>query len=223
MRMLTRSVSVLTVLGLLGTAALPAQEQGGSSFRWYVGPQIGLLSFETPAQTRGFVFTGGGHVMITAKRTGLLISVDEAFTTKQLSAYSDASAPGGVRTVTFNDLRRYQAVLLGFPFRGHAQPFLGVGFGMLMTVHEYPSTAGLTTNAEIETANSTANSLGSYGFGTILAGVQVSVSRITVFGHAQISTAPDTGKLLSGISHGIVGGIRIDLGSAREGVSGGGY
>jgi hypothetical protein len=66
-----------------------------------------------------------------------------------------------------------------------------------------------------------ANSLGSYGFGTGLLGLQAKAGGVALFGQAQVMTGPGPGKLLTGASFAFAGGIRISLGSAREDVTSG--
>lgn len=219
MRMLGRTVSVLGLACLVQVPAALAQTTGFETFKWYFGAQAGVTTFETQTQTRGGIFTAGGHMLITAKRTGLLLTVEEGFKRNQTSAYADATAAGGVRQVTFNDLRRYSATLLAFPFRTIAQPYLGIGVGWMQTVKEYPSG---TTPATAGAAQSLAERAGSYGFATFVGGVQTRVDRFVLFGQAELMTSPSAGKLLVGSALAFTGGLRISLGSSREGVSGAG-
>ena len=115
-------------------------KRSGDAFSWYIGPQGGTIIFETPNQTQGAIPSVGGHFLIMARRTGLLLSFDEGIAQDQKTSFADPSAPGGVRSVTFNDLRKYSAILVAYPLRGHLQPFLGVGLGILQTGNEYPRT-----------------------------------------------------------------------------------
>jgi hypothetical protein len=223
MQSLSRTAALVGA-GLVAQAAgVQAQGLGEDSFKWYFGGQAGVTIFETPTQTRGAVFTAGGHFLITAKRTGLIVAVEEGVKTNQTSSYLDASAPGGVRQVTFNDIRKYSFTLVAFPFKTHVQPYLGVGFGILQTANEYPQ-GPFATQAEADNAKETANSLGSYGFGSFTAGVQARAgTTFVIFGQYQITTSPPRGKLFTGPSHQLMGGLRIGLGSSREEVTGGGY
>lgn len=220
MSKLTRAVSVVILATVCGTRMLSAQS-GTDNFRWYIGPQAGVIIFETRNQTRGAAFLAGGHMLITARRTALMVSVEEGVIRNQLSSYTDPTAPGSIRNVGFNDLRKYSATVLFFPIKSAAQPYFGLGFGILHTVTEYPKNT--VTQAELDTALITSNSLGSSGFGTAVAGIQFRSNRLAIFGQYQITTSPRSGKLLTGPTHSLVGGIRLGLGPAREGVSGGGY
>ncbi len=221
----TRILSLLTLAALLSAPRVAAQGKaaGTGAFKWYIGPQAGGLFFETQNQTRGTAFVVGGHVLITARRTGLLLSFEEGITTNQVSSVADPTGPAGRRTVIFNDLRKYSAVVLAFPIRHNPQPFIGIGFGILQTAKEYPDQTGLLTPADVTAAASAARKAGSYGFGTGALGIQWQSSRLGLYAQAQMTTAPNDTKLLVGPTIGFTGGLRISLGGAREGITGGSY
>jgi hypothetical protein len=116
---------------------------------------------------------------------------------------------------------------MAFPIRSAAQPYLGVGYGIMHVVGPQVGPAAFQEDA---------NELGSTGFGTFLAGIQFQVGRLMAFGQYQITTSPSVdsvedgdgnvlafGRLLEGPTHTFSGGLRIGLGSAREGVKTGGY
>ncbi|HXI20784.1 MAG TPA: hypothetical protein VNH46_06845 [Gemmatimonadales bacterium] len=222
MRMLGRTATVLGLAFLAQTPSLRAQSIiGFDSFKWYIGGQAGLTIFETPAQTRGAIFTAGGNLLITARRTGLQIAIEEGIKKNQFSAYSDPSSPTGTRQVIFNDIRKYSFTLLAFPIKAAAQPYVGVGFGILETAKEYPQ-GTFVSKAEQEAADSTANARGSYGFGTLVGGIQFRVDRFALFGQYQITSSPPARKLFTGPTHSLMAGLRVSLGKAREDGPGGG-
>ena len=223
MRTLSRSIPVAALALALGAVSAAAQESGQRDFQWYIGPQAGVMLFDTPAQDREAMPSFGGQTLIVARRTGLLLSVEEGVGNDEVSAYNDLS---GTQTVTFNDIRKYSAVLTAFPIRAAAQPYLGVGWGIMHTVS--PRTTGAF--------QSDAEDLGSSGFGTFLAGVTFQVGRLMAFGQYQITTSPGegfvtdgtgavvaSGRLLQGPTHTFSGGLRFGLGSAKESVKTGGY
>ncbi len=225
MRMVKSGISVAALALTLGTAGLSAQAPGNGDFQWYIGPQAGVTFFRTPTQDRSGIPSFGGQTLITARRTGLLLSVEEAVGSDETSSYFDAN---GEQAVTFNDIRKYSAVLMAFPIRAAAQPYLGVGYGIMHVVGPQP--------ASVAAFQEDANELGSTGFGTFLAGIQFQVGRLMAFGQYQITTSPsnDTveddagnvlafGRLLEGPTHTFSGGLRIGLGSAHEGAKAGGY
>lgn len=217
--------TLLVLVGLaLGSVASEAQSYHDDNFRWYVGGQGGVFVFRTPNQSRGGIPMFGGHTLIKARRTGLLLSVEEGVGDDEVTSYTDGS---GTQSVVFNDVRRYQGVLMAFPVRSAVQPFLGVGLGIQQVVSPRPVSSG---DAGI------AAELGSSGFGTLLGGVQFAVGRFMAFGHYQISTAPRervladntgaafaAGRLINGATHILAGGLRISLGGSRESIQGGGY
>lgn len=220
MRLSTRAFTAALFALAAGTATLEAQRE--DSFRWFLGAQTGVLFFETPAQTRAGIPTAGAQALIIAKRSGLLLSIEEGFGSSEVSSYADASAPGGFREVQFNRIRKYSGVITAFPFSGSAQPYFGVGFGILHTVH--PDVQGVFSSSSAAAfAQDEARTRGSTGFGTLVAGVQFKLGKLGGFGQYQVTTSPAEGKLFTSATHTLVGGVRLSLGSSREGVRGGGY
>jgi len=206
---------------ILATASAEAQ-RNDDAFKWYIGAQGGVLGFETPSQTRGFVPTAGGHLLVMAKRTGLILSVDEAFGSNETTGYTDVTTPGGVRDVSFNHIRKYSAVLTGFPLKGSTQPYFGMGFGLLQVIDPQPG-GFFTSPVQANLAKRLASDKSTDGFVSFLAGVQFRLDRVVAFGQYQITSAPGAGQLMRGASHGLVGGLRFSLGGAKEGIHGGGY
>ena len=224
MRMVIRSIPAAALALCLGTAHLSAQQPGNGNFQWYVGGQGGAMFFKTPTQSRSAIPTFGGHALIVAKRTGLMLSYEEGVGDNETSSFTDA---GGVQSVTFNDIRKYSASLMAFPIRSAAQPYLGIGYGIIHVVN--PTSAS--------GSDFSANELGSSGFGSFVGGLQFQLGRFMAFGQYQITTSPSThavtdgagnvvavGRLLDGPTHTFTGGLRIGLGSARDaGTTAGGY
>lgn len=215
MRMLARTATVLGLLGLAQAPSLVAQSTGFDKFAWYLGAQGGMTIFETQTQTSGAFPAFGGHTLITAKRTGLLISVDEVVATEETSSYSDPAVVGGRRTVIFNDLRKFSFTLLAFPFKGNIQPYVGVGFGILQTVNEYPS-GPFNSPAEADQAKETADDLGTHTFPNFTAGAQFRVGKLLLFGQYELAGSAPSDHLIVGATHTFNAGLRIKIGSARE-------
>ena len=236
MRMLTRSIPVAGLVLCLGAAPLLAQESGSSNFRWYVGGHGGVTFFSTPTQGSSEMPVAGGHMLIVAKRTGLLLSFEHGFGSDETSSYDfvvvDSAlggqvVSGGTVNTTFSGLRKVSAVLMAFPIKNdYLNPYLGLGVGILQTTGNAPDSP--TTSA-----------LGSSGFGTLIGGLQFRISRFTAFGQYQITTKPtvdevstslgggqalhEFGRLTEDGTHTLTAGLRFDLGSARESVKTGGY
>lgn len=219
------NVGTLTLLAALlgGTGALGAQQLREDSYRWYMGPQGGMLFFQTQTQDYSSAPSAGLFALIMGKRGGVMLSFEEAFGNEESTAFGDATAPGGIRDVTFDHLRKYTAALMAFPLRARLEPYLGLGFGILHTTAN--EVGGVFTDPDdAADALAEAKERGSTGFGSLLGGLQYRASRsLVVFGQYQITTAPSDGSLLVGPSHGIVLGLRFGLGKAKEDIKGGGY
>lgn len=219
------SSGILTTLVLLAVASsATAQQLREDSYRWFVGAHGGVLVFETQTQSRTGMPLAGAHALIMAKRAALQISIEEGISTDETSAYGDATDPDGVRPVAFDRLRKYSAILMAFPLRtAGLEPYFGVGFGVLHTVNTVVDDV-FTSPDDAALQLQEARERGSTGFGSAVVGVQGQVSPLfRLFAHWQVTTAPNPASLLVGPSHSIVGGLRISLGSAKEGIRGGGY
>lgn len=231
MRKVTRSIPVVLAL-CLGAANLSAQEPGNGTFQWYVGGHGGVINYGTAAG-RDNAPLGGAHLLITARRTGLLLSVEQGFDAKGDGTYEVAAFDSlgnllsqQIVATSFKYIRKYSAVLMAFPIKGPATPFFGIGVGVLHT-------GGHSADSDFT------KSMGSSAFGTLVGGLNFRVSHFSAFGQYQVTTGPGvrnntvlfsdksrivaSGALLSGPTHTFTAGLRFNLGNARERASGGGY
>lgn len=235
MRVVTLSIPVAVLALCLGAAQLPAQQPGNGSFRWYVGGSGGILNFRTATQGYSTVPMGGAHLLITARRTGLLLSVEQAFGSDELSSYTfqEIDSTGTVVSsaavpVSFDFLRKYSATLVAFPIKGPITPYFGIGVGILHT------------GGHADSGDGFARAIGSSGFGSLIGGLNFRVGPLSAFGQYQITTGPSDqvfatviaesgttlvnfGHLIDGPTHTFSTGLRFSLGNARERATGGGY
>ena len=233
MRKVTLSIPVAVLALCLGAANLSAQQPGNGTFQWYVGGHGGILNFGTSAQGRSTVPMGGAHLLITARRTGLLLSVEQGFGSNEPGAYTvqvidslGALVSQDAVVASFNYIRKYSAMLMAFPIRGPATPFFGLGVGVIHTGGHNPD-------------DDFTKAMGSSGFGSLVGGLNFRVSRFSAFGQYQITTEPGVrrasttfsdgskivafGSLLTGPTHTFSAGLRFNLGNAKERSIGGGY
>jgi hypothetical protein len=231
MRMVTLSIPVALAL-CVGAAQLSAQQPGNGTFQWYVGGQGGVMNFGMAAERENLVL-GGAHLLVTARRTGLLLSVEQGFDadgagTYNVTTFDDEGTTLSNETLatSFSYIRKYSAMLMAFPIKGPATPYFGIGVGILHT-------GGHSADDEIVKA------MGSSGFGTLVGGLNFRVSHLSAFGQYQVTTGPGrrtysqtfsddsgvfaSGNLLTGPTHTFTAGLRFSLGNARERATGGGY
>ncbi len=81
------------------------------------------MIFQTRTQDTEVLPSFGAHLLIMASRVGLQVGIDEGFGSDERSGLA-----------LFNDLRRYQAVLIAFPFSAPLEPYVGIGGGFLQAV-----------------------------------------------------------------------------------------
>lgn len=233
MRMVTRIIPLAALVLGLGAHQLSAQQPGNGAFQWYFGGQGGIMNFESPVEGHKTQPMGGAHLLITARRTGLLLSVEQSFGPTVQSGYtlqvfdsSGAFVDQQVIPVTFKYLRKYSAMLVAFPIKGPITPFFGIGVGIQHSGGHTPD-------------DSFSKELGSSGFGSLIGGLNFRVSRFSAFGQYQITTGPGSqfsrvvfddgsrmeasGSIFTGPVHTLSAGLRFGLGNARERAVGGGY
>src|SRR5215210_9575117 len=139
MRKVTLSIPVAILALCLTAAQLTAQQPGSGNFQWYIGGQGGILNFET-IEGRHTIPSGGAHLLISARRTGLLLSVDEGLGSNEVGVYTlqTVNSTGSVVqeeavAAGYKDLRKYSAMLIAMPIKGPATPYFGIGVGILHT------------------------------------------------------------------------------------------
>ncbi|HRP07843.1 MAG TPA: hypothetical protein PLL69_05085 [Gemmatimonadales bacterium] len=206
-----RALGVFALVAILATLPRAASAQRGDSFSWKLGVQGGSMIFQTRTQDSELIPSGGAHFLIMARRGGLMVGIDEGFGSDERSGM-----------VLFNDLRRYQAVLMAYPVSLPLEPYFGAGGGILQVVS--PRIDPVVTDPfEREDLLALANQYSTHAFATFLAGLQGRWGRVSVFGQYQLHTSPGDNSMLHGVMHSVHGGIRVGLGSSREAVRGGGY
>lgn len=232
MNVLRRSVAAAVVaLAMAGAEASAQTVAHPKDFQWTIGGQGGIMLLEGGDGNNVELPVAGIQTVIRARRTALLLSVQQAFGDSEVGgSYSTVMYEGGVpvssstQPVTWDWARKYSAALVVFPIRGHIDPYLGVGVGILQV--------GSFQDDEI------ADELSSSGFGSLIGGLELSAGRFMVFGEYQLTTAQRTqvyelrddsgelmlqaaGRFTNGPTHTLTAGLRVSLGSAREQVGGG--
>ena len=203
----------LTLLSVVAPTRLVAQR--ADSYTWKLGLEAGGMMFQTRSQDTKTIPSAGASVLVMARQGGLLVGVDEGFGNNE-------STSGGV--IQFNDLRRYQAVLMAFPFHSALEPYFGAGGGILTVVSPRLNTAlGITDPTQRDALLAAANDAAASGFLTAMFGVQGHWGRGTAFAQYQLGSAPSSDKLLRGVMNSLQVGIRIGLGSTKEEFKAGGY
>ncbi len=203
----------LTLLSAMAPAHLVAQR--ADSYTWKLGLNAGAMMFQTRSQDTKTIAAVGAHALIMARKGGLLVGFDEGLGKNE-------STSGG--TIQFNDLRRYQAILMAFPFHGPLEPYFGAGGGILSVVGpRINPDLGITDPTQRASLLSAAKDASASGFLTALAGVQGRWGRVTAFAQYQLGSAPADDKLLKGNLHTLMAGIRIGLGSTKDDLKVGGY
>jgi len=214
MRVLTRALATLGLAALAGATALSAQSAGVGAYRFYVGASGGAMNFETAAQSRGTIPMFGGNALITAKRAALLLGVDIGLGSGETASMLDP-VDGSARSVTFDNINRYYFMLMAYPLKSHIQPFLGLGWG-IQTLSNI-QVQGSFLDPETQALNQQqASDFGSTAYMQFVAGVEIRVGIVNVFGSLSAATAPNDYDLINSSIYTGQAGLRISLGKSRD-------
>jgi opacity protein-like surface antigen len=205
---------------------IPPQQGRGwnKDYQWYWGAQGGAFISKTNTQPYVYDPIVGGHWLITARRTALYVSYEQAIFLADAQAViydpgsSSSSIGPGFRDVTFHDMRRIMFGVLAYPAQKVIEPFGGGGFALMQVLNPTVDCSGCNLSQTVE-ATDRAHTASSKAFFWIMGGLQINYSsKLNVFAHYLItSSAP--GFLIEGNTHTMQGGIRYSLGSSKEGIT----
>ena len=217
------------VQGSLGASYffIPPQQGRGfnTNFQWYWGAQGGFLLSKTNTQPYAYDPIVGGHWLITSRRTALYVAYEQALFLSDAQAVifdpasSNSSVGPGFRDVTFKDVRRLMFGVLAYPTQKIIEPFGGGGFALVQVLNPTVDCSQCQSLGEAVEASDRVHDQSSRAFFWLMGGLQINYSsRLNVFAH-YLLTSSAANFLLESNTHTIQGGIRLSLGSSKEGIT----
>jgi opacity protein-like surface antigen len=225
--------------GLASLALLPAlaQAQPGSNFNnsWFWGVNGGMLTYWTTNVAHAQAPSVGVEWLITKKHIGLYIGFDQAFFktsnvqftnvglqfTDSTLNQSTAGNRAFAQTASIHDSRHIDLAFLGFPGSGPIRPYVGVGIAVNFVqnatlVGAYPNSDGVPSdNPEFWYPNYYGNQYldqSAYWVSPlIMAGLQIQVSRISIFGQAKVYTTDGRHLFSDGAFFNVQAGVRYNV------------
>ena len=203
----------------------PQQGRGfGRQYQWYWGAQGGAFISKTNTQPYVYDPIVGGHWLITARRTALYVAYEQAIFLSEAHAVmfdpgsSNSSVGPGFRDVTFHDMRRLMFGVLAFPTQKIIEPFAGGGFALMQALNPIVDCTGCSLGEAIA-ASDRAHDHASKAFFWLMGGLQINYSsKLNVFAH-YLLTSSAAAFLLESNTHTLQGGVRLSLGSSKEGIT----
>jgi hypothetical protein len=237
MRLNRGFLSGLASLALIPAVGFAQQQQPGSNFTnsWFWGVSGGMLTYWTTSVAHAQAPSVGIEWLITRKHTALYIGFDQTFfKTTGVSfqnvglqfgdstlSTSNASNWGYSQAATIHNSRHIEAALMGFPGSGPIRPYAGVGISMNFVQNSvitgaYPNSSGAPG------ANSAFWFPGYYGnqyldqsaywvSPLLMAGLQVQVSRFSLFGQAKVMTTDSRHLFSDGAFFNLQAGVRYNV------------
>jgi hypothetical protein len=217
------------VQGSLGASYffIPPQQGRGfnTNFQWYWGAQGGAFVSKTNTQPLVYDPIVGGHWLITSRRTALYVAYEQAFFLSDANAVifdpgsSNSSVGPSFRDVSFNDMRRIMFGVLAFPAQKVIEPFGGGGFALMQVLNPVADCSSGCTLSEATEAADRVHDASSRAFFWVMGGLQINYSsKLNVFAQ-YILTSSAANFLLESNTHTLQGGIRLSMGSSKEGIT----
>ncbi len=204
-----------------------AQGRRDWTYQWYWGAQGGAFFYKTNLQPLYYDPMGGGHWLITAKRTALYVAYEQAhFITDARAVVEDRNSATNERDVSFKDMRRIMLGVLAFPAQKPIEPYAGLGFALMQVMNPTVDCSGGSLNsldcatdlAKQILAQDAAENASSKAFFWFMGGIQISYSKLSLFGQYIATSAPQ-GFLIAGNTHTFQGGLRYAFGTSKEGIT----
>jgi hypothetical protein len=226
--------------GLASLALLPAvgrAQAPGSNFTnsWFWGVSGGMMTYWTTNVAHAQAPTVGIEWLITRKHTALYIGVDQSFFKTSPVQYdevgiqygdstrslSNATQIGYLHQATIHNSRHINLALMGFPGSGPIRPYAGIGVSLNFVQNAF--------------ANPVFPGANPYGFGNaqywvpqafgteeldqqaywvsplVMAGLQIQVSRFSVFGQAKVMTTDHNHLFSDGAFFNLEAGVRYNV------------
>ncbi|OLB50943.1 MAG: hypothetical protein AUI08_04140 [Gemmatimonadetes bacterium 13_2_20CM_2_65_7] len=166
----------------------------------------------------------GGHWLIKSRRTALYVAYEQAIflTAAQTVIFDPNSTNSSVgpdfRDVTFHDMRRLMFGVLAFPAQKVIEPFAGGGFALMQVLNPTVDCTGCNMSQAVE-ADDRVHTAASKAFFWVMGGLQINYSsKLNVFAH-YLLTSSAANFLLQSNTHTLQGGIRLSLGTSKEGIT----
>jgi hypothetical protein len=209
------------VAGLFAAALVPAIASGQRTREfedsWFWGAKAGVTTFAPTFGDTETSATYGGEWLITRRRGGLYVAVDQA-EISTTSAVFDPSFEGGFRPVAVDKMRRVSAAALAFPKSfGRFRPYAGVGLALSLIADASPLVTAEEENVDdivwdrIDDRSSQANFL-------LMGGGQVQFRKLAVFLQASLIPSSSQFLLNDDPMSFFEFGVRYNFSGSREGL-----
>ena len=173
------------MLALTAAQSLPAQIQPWQN-QWYWGAKGGVVRYTLPTVGGVTRAQGGGEWMITAQHAALYVSYSTTFT-QEIDNYPIKTPASNTGQVSFDAMQRIQVALLVLPWGGPIQPYVGGGFVIESLSNPTLNCAAPLSANQCGVASDTIFAHAAGGFALVMAGVQIRVGKLAIYGQAQIS------------------------------------
>lgn len=213
-----RALAIASAFAVVLPAVASAQRGRGFVDSWFWGVKGGGFTLADSGRKYVQAPQAGIDWLITRKNGGLYVSLGQSFFSQHTFTLRDPSVglDSGFRPIAVKNLRKLDMAIVGFPgdhIKYH--PYYGVGFSLQSIGTATPEGPFFTTDQLIAAENVIDTERAGFT-PLLLAGLQVRLTRFSVFGQAELSPAQKSFLLYNGksLNFGYEVGIRYNFGSA---------
>ena len=207
---------LLPGLVLLALAPSVGAAQSGRLFNnsWFFGAHVGNMTYWTTTTAHGQAPFIGGETLITRKRGGLYLSMDQAYF-DATTTVDDGTQTTGSRVIDIKDNRRFTAAAMIFPKAfGTLRPYGGIGFSLNFIQSATPR--GPYSPSAYPQLAIDLNEMKTRSAPVFIAGAQLSLLRFSVYGQGTYMPAQADFLLNNNETYFLEAGIRYNIGSSIE-------
>ncbi len=186
---------------------------------WFWGVKVGGVVYSTAANPNQVAPMGGIEWVITRRRGGLYVSVDQGILTEnEVFLNADMLPDTSIADVEMKDVRRYNMAAMVFPDIGRwVRPYFGLGASLTQLVRVTNRNGYSSYDEMISTENIISDYKATLSPLT-MAGVQLRLPLLSVFAQGTAMATPERFFLRgsNSFTYSVEAGVRYNIGSSIE-------
>jgi len=214
-RGLAIAIAALALMPQVGSAQLGRRFENA----WFWGAKVGGIVYSTVNATNQIAPAGGIEWVITRRRGGLYLSVDQGIMTEQAQFINADMLPDtSIADIEMKDIRRYNMAAMIFPDIGRwVRPYAGLGVSLTQVARVTNHTAYNSVDEELSTEGLISEYKATLS-PLSMVGVQLRLPLASVFAQATAMATPQRFFLRGSntFTYSVEAGVRYNIGSSIE-------
>lgn len=218
-----RAIRVLAVAALVVVDVSAASAQSTRHFHdsWFWGAKVGAMAYQVQSNTGGLAPMAGADWLITRKHGGLYVAGDYSVFSEQVMVNDSINpidvTPGG-RATDIDDMFRITFAGMLFPLENQRfSPYIGMGM-VLSSIVSAEAQGTYVNRTQENLVLTTIQNFKTTVQPNLIAGAQLRLPLVSVFGHATVTRSNNTFFLFTEPSWRMTfeTGLRYNIGSSID-------